>query len=140
MKINLKSGEVILFDKEKPILLQVIEITYFKYNKYDEYTKFFLNSFMDCKIKHDFEKYQDHIFFFNKNDQYLGEYNLKHYEFWIDYTKIWSIFKNKFGLSHQKIKILTKYLIKTHFKLKCEITSFTISSLQEEVETHFKLV
>jgi len=140
MKIRLSNGDVILFDKkEEPILLQLAQNDYSIYKNYDECRNFFLKQFDNCKIKYDFEKYENKLFFFNEENRIVGDYNLKRHIFWMDYDKIWSIFESQFNLNYIDIKVLTRYLVETHFKLRCETTPIFFTPIRTEVETHFKL-
>jgi len=136
MRIRLKSDRIILFEKkDEPILLDLVQNKYFIYKNYDECCDFFLKQFKNCKIKYDFEKYEDKIFFFDEKDEIIGEYNLKSYNFWMDYNKIWS----RFNLNYIYIKVLTRYLVETHFELKCGATGSILDKFPLSVETYFKM-
>jgi hypothetical protein len=62
---------------------------------------------------------QNPIFLIYKKDNViLYKYNENNRYFWIDYDKIWSIFKSKFHLNYYEIKLLTKGMVEEHLNLK----------------------
>jgi hypothetical protein len=42
-----------------------------------------------------------------EDGEWMFDYDLKNKEFWIHYTRIWSVFSDKYSLNYQQIKELT---------------------------------
>jgi hypothetical protein len=59
---------------------------------------------------------------YKKDGDVLYKYNEKEKWFLINYDKIWSVFKSKFHLNFDNIRILTKGMVEEHFNLKGILT------------------
>ncbi len=85
-----------------------------------------------------FNKSPDSIFYLCKDIIYI-EYDQKDKHLYIDYNKLWTIFKPDYPINSQRIKDLQKIIIKEYLKLNGgTITNFNevITSL---IEKHLKL-
>ena len=105
-----------------------------------QYDKLFieLSHLDELEIKFDFIEYEDYIHYFY-NESMLFVQDKKKGWFYMNYDKIWSIFKTKFKLNYGDIQSITKKIVEKHFKLN-DITTVqhTIYELIL-VEKHFKL-
>jgi len=68
-------------------------------------------------VKIDEKEYPNWIYYFNKENKIIFEYNTKNGYFWCNYKLYWSIFYEKFGFNYNQIKYLTKDMVENHFKL-----------------------
>jgi hypothetical protein len=96
-----------IFDTDK-INIDTTNIT-------DEKTLFFINNINGCELKSN-SKYPNCILFV-KNNNWLFYLDLKYEEFVCHYDKIWSVFKNKYGLNPGEISVVIKGILETHLKL-----------------------
>lgn len=80
--------------------------------------QFFIKKFIDCRIKIDQMNDENLIFFFDRNGNYLGEYNPKSTYFWISHNNVWVTLESKYFLSYDQILSLTESWIEKHFRLK----------------------
>jgi len=88
------------------------------YNK----KRFFLKLIDGYIVKTDKEKYPNSIFYFNKEDKFLMQYDIKTECFWLDYTRIWSVFKLKFDLNYQQFNEILIPILEEHFNRKVKTT------------------
>lgn len=88
-----------------------------------EFKEYFLSliDYQYCKIVNPIGL----IKFYNKEVNYLMDYNPKNGWFWLSYPQVWSKLEFKFGYNNQQIKELTKGILEEHYKLK-DITTYTI--------------
>ena len=60
--------------------------------------------------------------YLNKKGELMGyhknQQDLKNKTLWINYDKVWSVFKFKYKLEYQQIQYLTKCLLEEHYNLK----------------------
>ena len=105
----------------------------------DEKEQFFIDKFVNCKIKIDHKKYPNEIYFFDQSDKYLGEYDSKNMEFWISYNNIWSFLESNYNLNYNQVKDLTQAWVEEHFKLRPVTTVLVQPFSVMVVEEHFKL-
>jgi len=93
----------------------------------------------DLIIKINKKEYPNWIFYFNKNNICIFEYNKKNKYFLCSHSNYWTIFMKKFNFNYNQIKEITKDIVENYFNLK-EITieerSFVFHSL---IENHFRL-
>lgn len=68
--------------------------------------------------KVDFEKYENRIYWFDKNEKYISHYNWEYGEFWFDHDTIWSVFCEKFDWNYEQTQEFMKTKVKEYFKLK----------------------
>lgn len=103
----------------------------------DEREQFFIDKFKDCKVKIDYKKYGDIIFFFDQNDKYLGEYNSKQENFWLAW-ELFEHFELNYKNTYSKIKELFKTLVEQYFRLGSVKNLFEQLENKYYVEQHFK--
>ena len=72
----------------------------------------------DLVIKIDKKEYPNWIYYFNKENKIIFEYNKNNGYFWCNYKLYWSIFYIKFGFNWQQVRDLTKDMVENHFNLK----------------------
>ena len=109
-------------------------------DRYIEYEKLFLEltHLDELEIKFDFIEYENYLFhFYNESELFLQD--KKNGWFYMNYTKIWSIFGSKYNLKYDDIQSITKDIVEKHFKLKDIITTFRNEFYDTSVEKHFKL-
>lgn len=115
-------------------------VSTFKCLKIDsEAEKFFISQFVDVQIKIDHDKYSNTIFFFDKDNNYLSEYNSKIKYFWISHKNVWSFLESNYDLNYYQVKDLSKYWKEEHFKLRTVIVMRANEICLDKVEEHFKL-
>ena len=114
------------------ILLKELYLTYPIKDLFHTLTK-------DLVIKIDEKEYPNSIFFFNKDNEIIFEYDKNNGYFWCNYKKYWTIFYEKFNYNYNQVKYLTKDMVENHFKIN-EITPMSIRILNYlQVENHFKI-
>lgn len=126
--------------KELSIKLSNVVSTFKDLKIDNEVESFFIDMFIDCQIKFDYEAYPNIIFFFDKNDKHLAEYDLKEEEFWINDKNILSILELKYALHHYEFDILITTCVEKYFKLKDFIVEWYKFDGGSSVEEHFKLI
>jgi hypothetical protein len=109
-KLNLTKVQIYIIEKYLLRLHQDEETTY------EIWFKEQLINLKKINIKQD----NDNIFY-KKDDEILLFYDKKYKIFWIDYDKIWSIFKLKYHLNDNVITLLTKNMVQKYLNLN-EIT------------------
>jgi len=133
IRINLKSGGVILFDKEKPILLDLILKNYFVFNNFDECLldlSRFYNKVSYTNIKHSMYNGNvvvgDEYFFdfLNAFGDDVASYNHKGFSLNINHGKCHDFFDSKYDLNI--FEILSKYYLENYLRLKCTRVYCTI--------------
>lgn len=97
----------------------------------------FLRLIEGCKIKVDFERYPNSIFYF-KDGEYLMDYDLKTEYFWISSSKIWAKSQSEFGYNNEYVRELITGIVKQHFKCKVVRTTRIIFKRHEGLNNHFK--
>jgi hypothetical protein len=134
LKINIPEGfEIDKFD------IQTGEVTFKPVQPQIAPEKLFLQFFDGCVVRFDRENYSDHIFYFDKDGNYLAEFRSKSNAFYINYSKVWEVFETKYSLNYSSTKELMNRLVEEHFKFK-GVTSHSYSFYDvAQVEEHFKL-
>ena len=110
-----------------------------KFSKEQEMENLFLEFAVDLKIKIDEKEYPNYVFLF-KNYECYFHFNLKNRIFYVNYDKIWSIFKSKFELNYNDIQPFMKYMLERHFKLMDFTPLFKQITGAVTLERHFKLM
>jgi hypothetical protein len=120
---NIKNKEVVrlMLEKVRKILtddqIYIIE----KYqldlhlDKEKDYEIWFKEMLTDLDVS--ISKTDSDILIYKKNGDVLYKYNEKDRYFYIDYNKIWFVFKSKFHLNNKEISLLTKGIVEEHFNL-----------------------
>ena len=62
--------------------------------------------------------YQDGIIFFNENDEWMFDYDVKKNVCWLSYVIVWSVFYEKYSLNYYQIKELTQDTLREVGKLQ----------------------
>lgn len=98
----------------------------------------FLQIFDGCTVRFDTEKYPNSIFYFDKDGNFLAEYDSKTNFFWLSYHKVWKVFQAQFSLNYNLLKELLSQQVEQHFKLK-QVTA-QVEQMCDDiwVEQHFK--
>ena len=109
-----------------------------KFSKEQEMENLFLEFAVDLKIKIDEKEYPNYVFLF-KNYECYFHFNLKNRIFYVNYDKIWSIFKSKFELNYNDIQSFMKYMLEKHFKLMDCVPRFQWANADNILTKHFKL-
>jgi hypothetical protein len=89
--------------------------------------------------KVDFQKYPNLLFWFDKDGNYVCEYDWKNNHFWFSYSNVWSVFESEFALNYQEIRMFLNGMVEEHFKLEGVTTKATHAAPAVAVEEHFKL-
>jgi len=102
--------------------------------------QFLLSFFNDFVYKVDRIEYPNVLFFgFDKEGNYLFEYNFYHHIFWFSSVKIWSTLGEENGWCYEETEQFCKDMVEEHFKLKDITTLKPRITSPNSVEEHFKL-
>jgi hypothetical protein len=113
LKINIPEGyEIDTFNTETG------EVTFRPVEPQITPNELFLQLFDGCIVRFDRKNYPDYIFYFDKDGNYLAEYNSESNKFWVNYTKVWEVFQTEFSLNHNSTKDLLTKQVEDHFKFK----------------------
>jgi hypothetical protein len=93
-----------------------------------DYEIWFKKMLTDLEVNR--SKYSDFLIY-KKDGVVLYNYNEKNGNFWIDYDKIWSVFKSKFHLKENEIKLITKDMVEEHLNL-IGTTIYFVSAILSE--------
>jgi len=104
----------------------------------DRAEEWFVDQFAAAKIKTDNVEFPHKIYFFNRDDKYLGNYDFKDGYFWLSFPNIWSYFLLEYGYLYDQIKELTQRWIEKHFKLEQIKIIHDSGNTSPQVEQHFK--
>jgi hypothetical protein len=134
LKINIPEGfEIHNFNTETG------EVTFRPVKPQITPEELFLQFFDGCTTRFDRKEYPYSIFYFDKDGNYLAEFRSKSNTFYINYSKVWSIFEAEYSLNYSSTRELMNRLVEEHFKLK-DVTTFNFHGVVLiRVEEHFKL-
>lgn len=99
----------------------------------------FLQIFDGCTVRFDMEKYPNSIFYFDKDGNFLAEYDSQTNFFWVSYPKVWQVFEAQFSLNYDLLREVLSQQIEQHFKLTQVTAKSSLFRLYNLVEQHFKL-
>ena len=68
--------------------------------------------------KTDFERFENRIYWFDGNGNYVCHYNWETKVFWFNYSIIWSVFYKQFDWNYGQTQEFLKTQVEEHFKLK----------------------
>jgi len=119
MRIRLKSGEVILFKKENPILIDVVIDKYYIYYSYDQYNELFLTIFKDFTVKFRNVNNENLLQIYNSEGLLIARYEIYECDIYVNSDLVWDKFKNLDNLKSSNISVLLMHFVETHLKLKC---------------------
>lgn len=98
----------------------------------------FLQIFDGCVVRLDMEKYPNSIFYFDKDGNFLAEYDSHTNTFWVSYPKVWQVFQAQFSPNYNLLRELLSQQVEQHFKLKQGTANIRTSLSPTWIEQHFK--
>ena len=107
--------------------------------KYNKMLKFWNSVIKDMKTEIKTE-YPERIYYYKSDYEcYYFVQDKKNKEFWINYDKIWSVFRNEFGFNYTDTKMVTKSLVCKTYKLRGYTTSSAHIYIRSKVCKTYKL-
>jgi hypothetical protein len=126
---NLTENQIYIIEKYKLGLHQ---------NEEKDYEIWFKELLTDLDISRSKEDVDELIY--KKDGKVLYYYNEKYKDFYIDYYKIWLVFKEKFQFNNNEIRLLTKGMVEEHLNLMGITIPFTEGNDGYLMEEHLNLM
>lgn len=102
-----------------------------------QYDVLFLELIDGCEIKVS-SQFPNYIFYI-KDDKLLIKYTSETKYAYINYLLIWSVFSIKFSLNYEETRVLMKYMLETHLKIKVTIPCASSINGFPVLEAYLKL-